>query len=608
MNIVRIHVNGFGKLHHTDLQLAKGLNLLIGDNEAGKSTLHLFLRSMLYGLGTKRRNGQPSAEERMRPWKDPQEFGGWLELEDEGRRYRITRDFDRAPDDLQVCELADSGEKSLSPEEGAGVLQKLLRNVSETAYVNTVSAGQLSAATERNMSGELRRYAANVSTTASPDLNADRAIGLLKEERSRLEASLDMDAAREYTGLLSNVRKLEENLDRPDYVNNILDITESGRVKDAEAAKVEAEIRAEEAVIGERRQILGEAGLDSREKIDQTRDSVLGAYGSWQTLSEKCRRDRSGRTFVILVIAAVILAAFGWKFREEYLCVIFLILAAGCLALGAMLLHTGKKNQRLRQQLDSELREKLSLYTDSTEPGEEAIHSFENRMHGLRKAAEELDEAGAKKTALQDELIRINAEQKVCGETLEKQREARTRVEENLRELNSMHEEAAALRRKLTENDLVRDRIEAVDLAVETLEMLKEDISSAVGTYINQEASRMVGGLTGGAYTSVNAGKQYDISLNSHDGMIPIGSVSAGTADQVYLALRLATIRFIAGGEDAMPLILDDSFALYDDMRLRRAVRFLADNYHGQILIFTCQHREEEALKAEGLSCHILNL
>ena len=57
-----------------------------------------------------------------------------------------------------------------------------------------------------------------------------------------------------------------------------------------------------------------------------------------------------------------------------------------------------------------------------------------------------------------------------------------------------------------------------------------------------------------------------------------------------------------------MPLILDDSFALYDDMRLRRAVRFLADNYHGQILIFTCQHREEEALKAEGLPCHILDL
>ena len=88
--------------------------------------------------------------------------------------------------------------------------------------------------------------------------------------------------------------------------------------------------------------------------------------------------------------------------------------------------------------------------------------------------------------------------------------------------------------------------------------------------------------------------------------MIPIESLSAGTADQVYLALRLATIRFITGEEDAVPLILDDSFALYDDDRLRKAVRFLAENYRGQILIFSCQHREEEALQEEGLPYHLI--
>jgi uncharacterized protein YhaN len=138
------------------------------------------------------------------------------------------------------------------------------------------------------------------------------------------------------------------------------------------------------------------------------------------------------------------------------------------------------------------------------------------------------------------------------------------------------------------------------------MEQLKEGIGSAVGTYINKEASRMVEGLTGGAYTSVNAGRQYNVSLNSHDGMIPIESLSAGTADQVYLALRLATIRFITGEEDAVPLILDDSFALYDDERLRKAVRFLAENYRGQILIFSCQRREEEALQEEGLPYHLI--
>ena len=118
----------------------------------------------------------------------------------------------------------------------------------------------------------------------------------------------------------------------------------------------------------------------------------------------------------------------------------------------------------------------------------------------------------------------------------------------------------------------------------------------------------MVEGLTGGAYTSVNAGRQYDISLNSHDGMISVKDVSAGTADQVYLAMRLATIRFIVGEDDAIPLVLDDSFALYDDERLRKSMRFIADNYRGQVVIFSCQNREAEALKDEDLPCNVIRM
>ena len=474
MNIVRIHVNGFGKLHNVGLQLTDGLNLLIGANEAGKSTLHLFLRSMLYGLGTKRRNGRLSAEESMRPWKDPEQFGGWLELEDKGKRYRVSRDFARSADDLQVSELTDTGETALMQEEGQAVLQRLLKNVSETAYVNTVSAGQLSAATDRNMSGELRRYAANVSTTASPDLNADRAIALLQEERDKLELSLDKDAAREYTGLISTARKLEEDLDQPAYENNILHIAESGRQTEEKAEIVADRIREEETYISERKHALEAAGLSSREEIEQTRESVLKTYGDWQTLSEKCRKDRSGRDLVILAAAALLLSALAWKFRQEAFCVFLLASAAACLAAGVLIKHISGKNQHRFQELDQQLRASLSLYVENEEPGNDAIHRFESRMNELGKSAEELGEAGTRQLALQSELIRLNEEQKACGKSLEEQREAKTKVEEGLRELNAMQAEAAVLRRRLGKNDAVRDRIEAVDLAIETLELLKE--------------------------------------------------------------------------------------------------------------------------------------
>ena len=88
-----------------------------------------------------------------------------------------------------------------------------------------------------------------------------------------------------------------------------------------------------------------------------------------------------------------------------------------------------------------------------------------------------------------------------------------------------------------------------------------------------------------------------NVELNCRDGMISVNDVSQGTADQVYMALRLAAIRFIAGEAHRIPLILDDSFALYDDERLMDSMKFLAHNYKGQVLIFTCQKREEEILK-----------
>ena len=60
--------------------------------------------------------------------------------------------------------------------------------------------------------------------------------------------------------------------------------------------------------------------------------------------------------------------------------------------------------------------------------------------------------------------------------------------------------------------------------------------------------------------------------------------------------VRYAAVRLIQGGGETLPLLFDDSFALYDDGRLAHALEFLAGHYGGQILLFTCHHREERLL------------
>ena len=54
MKILSLHIEGFGKFHDLDISFKDGLNVVYGKNEAGKSTLHTFIRGMLFGIEKQR--------------------------------------------------------------------------------------------------------------------------------------------------------------------------------------------------------------------------------------------------------------------------------------------------------------------------------------------------------------------------------------------------------------------------------------------------------------------------------------------------------------------------------------------------------------------------
>lgn len=52
-SLTRVNVDAFGRLGPAELELSPGLNVLFGENEAGKSTLQAFVRSVLFGFARK---------------------------------------------------------------------------------------------------------------------------------------------------------------------------------------------------------------------------------------------------------------------------------------------------------------------------------------------------------------------------------------------------------------------------------------------------------------------------------------------------------------------------------------------------------------------------
>ena len=197
-------------------------------------------------------------------------------------------------------------------------------------------------------------------------------------------------------------------------------------------------------------------------------------------------------------------------------------------------------------------------------------------------------------------------------ETLQQQYETVCRQEWDhdhlLEQAQALEEELEQLTLRQSEEDQIRLEIQAISLAASTLQKLSGQMQDHIGPALGQEMSRILEGLTQGSYTRVFVDGQLHVSvqaqtpLNEYSStrIVPLDSLSRGTIEQVYLAMRLAVIDllFPQGG---MPLILDDCFLTYDDDRLAATLSWLAEHYSGQILIFTCQKREAALLRKEQI-------
>ena len=93
MQIKKIHISNFGKLHEMQMDFSEGLNVINGENGWGKSTLAAFLKAMLYGMDvTTKRSLLENERRRYKPWQGGA-YGGSMEFEANGKSYRMERFF-----------------------------------------------------------------------------------------------------------------------------------------------------------------------------------------------------------------------------------------------------------------------------------------------------------------------------------------------------------------------------------------------------------------------------------------------------------------------------------------------------------------------------------
>lgn len=184
MQFRELKITDFGKFHQKNLSFKEGINLIYGENEAGKSTIHAFLRGMLFGIDKPRgRAGKEDMYTKYQPWDNPSLYRGSLDFISGGKPYRIIRNFDKNNKSTTLLDLETGRELDGESDR----IRKLLGGLTESGYQNTISIEQQKIRTSTELAGEVRNYITNLSLTGSNEVDINKAIAFLQGKKKELE-------------------------------------------------------------------------------------------------------------------------------------------------------------------------------------------------------------------------------------------------------------------------------------------------------------------------------------------------------------------------------------------------------------------------------------
>ena len=117
MQINELLLKNFGKFHDRQINLEEGINLIHGENESGKSTIHTFIKGMLFGIERGRgRAAQNDTFSIYEPWDNPNYYSGTLKFASGGKHFRIERNFDKYSKKAELVCIEDGEVLSVEPE------------------------------------------------------------------------------------------------------------------------------------------------------------------------------------------------------------------------------------------------------------------------------------------------------------------------------------------------------------------------------------------------------------------------------------------------------------------------------------------------------------
>ena len=615
MIIKEVNIGKFGKLENQKYQFAPRINVIYGANESGKSTLMQFLKAMLFGLEKTRVRKTLDTYNRYEPWDTPAYFYGSMMFETGQQQFLLERNFYYKEKRARLVNIRDGEELSVE----YGDLDMLLGNVSAAAYENACCIGQEQLLPGRELGVLLEDERSNLAQTGSGDFQLSKALQELEQKRKNAEKTRkELEQQR-----LSHIHQLEVN--QQVLERDIAGLKAQQEKQSTQQGTVQEQVRALQQqmepvqtayqTVCRREQELKSAVAQEQLEWEQAereqwkREQFRREQEEAEALQQKSGKNAGFSPLLLIGVAGLILAPVlrsamdGFQKIAPALNIICIILILAGLV-SAYRKSREKKTADSGQKHGQSVNDSVQNHREQDSRANDRANLQSVERKG-RKAAldQQLQRVCQQKSVLEEQLQQLKDQKKALQLQAARQEgsgdQVQSQIQEKEVELENLTKQMAELQQETLEEHNARADRDALELAAETMSRLAARMSKTLEHTLDKEMSGILAQITGNVHEQLQVTDGQGIVLAEQMQKRTPEAYSQGTMQQAYFSYRMAAGHMLMK-EEPLPFLLDETFANYDEERLRQTLRWLAEQ-ENQIFLFTCRETEMRLLTEEDI-------
>lgn len=621
MKINNLKINGFGKLENKEINLSENINLIYGRNEAGKTTLLKFISGMFYGISKNKNKKEIPDYEKYKPWK-AEEYSGKIEyVLDNKETFEVFRDFNKKNPKIYKNSEDISKNFNIDKTRGNEFFYEQT-NIDEQIFSSTTLIEQKEVVLDNSEQNILTQKIANLLLTGEENVSYKKTKNLLNKKQNE-EVGSSRTVGRPLNVITEKIEKLmkeKESLAISDEKKEEIEIRQKNTKDKINEKEIKINLikkinskKIEENIEEEKIKINNEIINNEKIKINNLKNKIK---------ENKIKiNKKNNKINIIILILLLIINLILFILRANKIINILLLVVTLAIS-GIIIIKKIKTNKKINLKKIEE-----NKYLLEKETAENNIKTIEEKINKIN--LEKIQKNELEKNQIKNE-FKNKIDENEIDYLLSENKITINNILESLEgELSSLKIQLHTseidynnILKKLEEKAKIEENLQGalynkkeilklekeINIARTALERAYDKMKKEITPKFTKSLSTIVDRVSDGKYNKINFidGEGLIVELENGE-YVNANKLSIGTIDQLYLSLRLSAMQEIT--KEKMPIILDETFAYYDNQRLENILTYIDEELkENQVIIFTCSNREKEILEKNNIKFNYINI